>query len=83
MGKGFCSATARWVAGPVDTHNGFTAEPAVALLQMKPWQFISAPEVFSYDVAADGKRSLINARLDESNAAPGAENSPNNDSWFG
>jgi hypothetical protein len=63
-----------------------TASPPsqrVALLQMKPWQFISAPEVFSYDVAADGKRSLINARLDESNAAPGAENSPNNDSWFG
>jgi Tol biopolymer transport system component len=48
----------------------FEAGPPSALFQTHMRQRISSPDVFSYDVTADGQKFLINTRMDETNAAP-------------
>ena len=48
----------------------FEAGPPSAPFQTRMRQRISSPDVFSCDVTADGQKFLINARMDETNAAP-------------
>ena len=49
---------------------GFEAGSPVALFQTHRRQPVSALDVFSYDVSADGQRFLIITKVDEANAAP-------------
>ena len=61
----YLSGDGKLMAVPVKTGSNFEAGPATALFQTRARQPISAFEVFSYDVTADGQKSLINARSDE------------------
>jgi Tol biopolymer transport system component len=49
---------------------GFEAGSPVALFQTHRRQPVSALDVFSYDVSADGQRFLVITKMDEANAAP-------------
>ena len=54
----------------IGTGSNFEAGPPTTLFQTRRRQPISAMDFFSYDVSADGKKFLINTKVDESNAAP-------------
>jgi hypothetical protein len=58
------------MAVEVKTGSNFEAGAPVSLFQTHTRQPISSQDVFSYDVAADGQKFLINTRVDEPNAAP-------------
>jgi hypothetical protein len=58
------------MAVPVGMGTSFEAGLPVALFQTHIRQPISAQDVFSYDVTADGQKFLINTKVDEPNAAP-------------
>ena len=58
------------MAVPVRLGTCFEAGPPVVLFHTHLRQPISAQDVFSYDVSGDGQRSLVNARVDETNGAP-------------
>ena len=66
----FLSPDAKMMAVAVKAGSTFEAESPVMLFQAHPRQFISAMELVSYDVSADGQRFLINTKVDEPNAAP-------------
>ena len=48
----------------------FESGPPVTLFQARLHQSISAMDVCSYDVSADGRRFLINTKVDAPSAAP-------------
>jgi len=60
----------KMMAQPVTTGSGFEAGPVTVLFQTHARQQISVMDAFSYDVAGDGQRFLINTKVDESQAAP-------------
>jgi eukaryotic-like serine/threonine-protein kinase len=66
----YLSAEGKMMAVPVRMGTSFEAGPPVALFQTHMRQPISAQDVFSYDVAGDGQKFLINTKVDEPNAAP-------------
>jgi len=66
----YVSGEGTMMAAPVSTGAGFEAGPPVPLFQTHPREPISVMDAFSYDVAADGQRFLINTRVDEPQAAP-------------
>jgi hypothetical protein len=58
------------MAVPLKVGASFEAGAPVVLFQTHRRQPISAQDVFSYDVSADGQRFLIITKVDEANAAP-------------
>jgi serine/threonine protein kinase/Tol biopolymer transport system component len=67
----YLSAEGKMMAVPIKASGGnFEAGPPVTLFQTKTRQAISALEVVSYDVSADGQKFLVNTKVDEPNAAP-------------
>jgi Tol biopolymer transport system component len=66
----YLSGDGKMTAVAVGTGSNFEAGPPVTLFQTHRRQPISAMDFFSYDVTSDGQRFLINAKLDEPNAAP-------------
>jgi Tol biopolymer transport system component len=66
----YLSADGKMMAVQVKAGAGFESSPPVALFQTHRRQPVSAQDVFSYDVTADGQRFLINTKVDEANAAP-------------
>ncbi|MBZ5600298.1 MAG: protein kinase [Acidobacteriia bacterium] len=66
----YLSAEGKMMAVPVKLGTSFEAGPSVALFQTHMRQPISAQDVFSYDVTADGQRFLVNTKVDTSNSAP-------------
>jgi len=66
----YVSPEGKMMAVVVKTGASFEAASPVALFQTHRRQPISAQDVFSYDVTADGQRFLINTKMDEANAAP-------------
>ena len=66
----FLSGEGKMMAVPVQTGGNFEAGPPVTLFQTHTRQPISSMDLFSYDVTADGRKFLINTRVDEPNAAP-------------
>ena len=66
----YLSAEGKMMAVLVKLGTSFEAGPPVALFQTHMRQPISAQDVFSYDVTGDGQKFLINAKVDEPNAAP-------------
>ena len=58
------------MAVPVRLATSFEAGPPVVLFQTHMRQPISAQDLFSYDVTADGQRFLVNTKVEEPNAAP-------------
>jgi serine/threonine protein kinase/Tol biopolymer transport system component len=55
-----------------DIRPGTTFEPGpvTELFQVRPRDAVSSTEMFTYDVAADGRTFLINAAIDEPNPSP-------------
>jgi serine/threonine protein kinase len=66
----YLAADGKLMSVPVKTAATFEAGSPVALFQTHMRQPISAQDLFSYDVAADGQKFLINTKVDEPNAAP-------------
>jgi Tol biopolymer transport system component/predicted Ser/Thr protein kinase len=67
----FLSAEGRIMAVPVKLmESNFESGSPVALFQAHLRQPISAMDVVSYDVSADGQRFLVNTKMQESNPAP-------------
>jgi len=66
----YLSADGKMMAVAVKMGASFEATSPVALFQTHRRQPVSAQDVFSYDVTADGQRFLINTKVDEANAAP-------------
>ena len=66
----YLSTDGKMMAVAVKPGASFEASSPVALFQTHRRQAVSAQDVFSYDVTADGQRFLINTRMDEANAAP-------------
>jgi Tol biopolymer transport system component len=60
----------KMMSAAVTAGASFEASSPVALFQTHRRQPISAQDVFSYDVSADGQRFLIITKVDEANAAP-------------
>jgi hypothetical protein len=60
----------KMMSAAVTAGASFEATSPVALFQTHRRQPISAQDVFSYDVSADGQRFLIITKVDEANAAP-------------
>lgn len=58
------------MAVAVSTGTTFEAGVPVALFQTHRRQAISSQDVFSYDVAADGQRFLVETRIDEPKTSP-------------
>jgi Tol biopolymer transport system component len=58
------------MAVPVKTGSSFEAGPPAILFQIHPRQPRSALDLITYDVTADGKKFLVNTKVDEPNAAP-------------
>jgi hypothetical protein len=58
------------MAVPIDAGPNFAAGTPVALFQTRPHQPISAQDVVSYDVTADGQKFLVNTKVDEPNPVP-------------
>jgi len=58
------------MAAPVNSGASFDAGRPTALFQAHPYQPISALDLFTYDVTADGQRFLINTRTEQTEAAP-------------
>ena len=66
----YLSAEGKMMAVPVRLATSFEAGPPVVLFQTHMRQPISAQDLFSYDVTADGQRFLVNTKVEEPNAAP-------------
>jgi serine/threonine protein kinase/Tol biopolymer transport system component len=66
----FLSSDRKMMAAAIKTSGGFESGAPVALFQTHLRQVVSFMDAFSYDVAPDGQRFLLNARVDEANAAP-------------
>jgi serine/threonine protein kinase/Tol biopolymer transport system component len=66
----YLSADGKMMAVPVKIGANFEAGQPVELFQTHIRQPISAQDVFSYDVAADGQKFLINTKVDTTNSAP-------------
>jgi eukaryotic-like serine/threonine-protein kinase len=66
----YLSAEGKMMAVAVKLGNSFEAGPPMALFQTHIRQPISAQDVFSYDVTADGQKFLINTKVDTPKAAP-------------
>ena len=66
----YLSAEGKMMAVPVRLGSSFEAGPPMALFQTHIRQPISAQDVFSYDVTADGQKFLINTKVDTPKAAP-------------
>jgi Tol biopolymer transport system component len=66
----YLSAEGKMTAVTVKTGSTFESRSPVALFQTHLRQPISAIHMVSYDVSGDGQRFLINAKVDEPNAAP-------------
>jgi Tol biopolymer transport system component len=66
----YLSREGKMMAVPMKIGTTFEAGTPVALFQTHASQLISSQDVFSYDVAADGQRFLINTKVDEPNTAP-------------
>jgi eukaryotic-like serine/threonine-protein kinase len=66
----YVSSEGKIMSVAVKTGASFEAASPVALYQTHRRQPVSALDVFSYDVTADGQRFLIATRVDEANAAP-------------
>ncbi len=44
--------------------------PAIELFQARPREFVSALDVYAYDISADGQRILINSALESAALSP-------------
>jgi Tol biopolymer transport system component len=66
----YLSAEGKMMAVSVKTSPSFESGTPLALFQTHLRQSISANDLISYDVSADGQRFLINTKVDEPNAAP-------------
>jgi Tol biopolymer transport system component len=66
----YLSGEGKLMAAAVKTGSNFEAGPPVKLFQTHVRQPISSQDVFSYDVAGDGQRFLINTKVDEPNPSP-------------
>jgi len=66
----YLSADGKLMAVTVKPGTNFETGPAATLFQTHARQPISAFDVSSYDVAADGQKFLINTRVDELRPAP-------------
>ena len=66
----YLSGDGKMTAVAMGTGSNFEAGPPTTLFQTHRRQPISAMDFFSYDVAGDGQKFLINTKLDEPNAAP-------------
>jgi hypothetical protein len=66
----YVSAEGKMMAVALDTGASFKAGSPVALFQTHRRLPVSAQDVFSYDVSADGQRFLILTKVDEGNPAP-------------
>jgi len=66
----YLSAEGKMMAVSVKTSPNFESGTPLALFQTHLRQSISANDLISYDVSADGRRFLINTKVDEPNAAP-------------
>jgi eukaryotic-like serine/threonine-protein kinase len=66
----YVSAEGKMMGVPVRMGTTFEAGQAVTLFQTHMRQPISAQDVFSYDVTADGQRFLVNTKVDTPNSAP-------------
>jgi eukaryotic-like serine/threonine-protein kinase len=66
----YVSAEGKMMSVPVKLGTTFEAGQSVILFQTHMRQPISAQDVFSYDVTADGQKFLVNTKVDQPNAAP-------------
>ncbi len=66
----YISADRKVTAVPVNLGTTFQSGQPVTLFQSHLRQPISAQDVFSYDVTADGQKFLVNTKVDSPNAAP-------------
>ena len=66
----YLSSDGKIIAVPVKLGASFEAGQPVTLFQAHVRQPISAQDVYSYDVTADGQRFLINIKVDSPNPAP-------------
>jgi Tol biopolymer transport system component len=66
----YLSGEGRMMAVEIKTGSGFEAGSPVTLFQTHPRQHVSTMDVSSYDVTADGRRFLINTRVDDPTATP-------------
>jgi Tol biopolymer transport system component len=66
----YLSAEGKMMAVPVKLGTSFESGAPVTLFQTHMRQSISAQDVFSYDVSADGQKFLVNTKVDTSNSAP-------------
>jgi eukaryotic-like serine/threonine-protein kinase len=66
----YLSGDKKLMAAEVKTGSSFEARDPVLLFQTRSRQRISSQDMFSYSVSRDGNRFLINAIVDEPNAAP-------------
>jgi Tol biopolymer transport system component len=66
----FLAPDGKLMATEVKTGAGFEAGSPSVLFVTRPRQPLSAMDFFSYDVAADGQKFLVNTKLDTSDSAP-------------
>jgi Tol biopolymer transport system component len=66
----YVSAEGKMMAVTVKTAASFETGSPVALFQTHRRQPVSAQDVFSYDVTADGQKFLVITKMDEANTAP-------------
>ena len=66
----YLSAEAKMTAVTVKADNNFEAGSPTTLFQTHLRQPISALDIVSYDVTANGQKFLVNTKVDEANAAP-------------
>lgn len=66
----FLSSDGKMMATPVTTGEKFDAGTPVPLFQASPRQIVSSTDAFSYDVARDGQRFLINTPVKQADSAP-------------
>jgi serine/threonine protein kinase len=66
----YVAADGKMMSAAVTAGVSFEAGSPAALFQTHRRQPISAQDVFSYDVSADGQRFLIITKVDDANAAP-------------
>lgn len=66
----YLSADAKMMAVAVKIGTNFESGAPVALFLTRRRTSVSASDVFSYDVSADGQRFLINTKMNEGTAAP-------------
>jgi len=66
----YLSSDGRVMAAPVSTSIHFSFGTPVALFQANPKQPVSYLDIFSYDVARDGQKFLINTEVRPADAGP-------------